>query len=75
MNTTLDQVVEELGKVAFGPADDSGGSAMKYASKLKALEMLGKHLGLYEKPPEGDLPVRIVDDIGPETPPDRAENP
>lgn len=62
MDTTLEQVVAELGQVAFGAADDSGGSAMKYASKLKALEMLGKHLGLYEKQAGGE-PVRIVDDI------------
>lgn len=45
---TQDKVMEELGKVAFAKAADYTDSKLKYASKLRALELLGKHLGLFD---------------------------
>ena len=46
---TQQMVLEELGKVAFESAEDSSESKLKYANKLRALELLGKHLGLFDK--------------------------
>lgn len=46
-NLKQDQVVQELCQVAFSPASDASDSDMRYASKLRALELLGKHLGLF----------------------------
>ena len=44
---TQDMVVDELKAVAFAEAADSVDSELKYANKLKALELLGKHLGMF----------------------------
>lgn len=61
---TQDRVISELGKVAFSDADDGSESSLKYTNKLKALEMLGKHLGIFDRmdkaPNEG---VQIIDDL------------
>lgn len=52
---TADNVLKELEKVAFAETDISG------KEKIKALELLGKHLGLFSdqiKPPgEQELPA------------------
>lgn len=60
------RVVEELHAIAFSEGSDETGAKVKMASKLKALELLGKHLGLFDpaaqKPPE---PVTIIEDIAP----------
>lgn len=45
---TQDKVMEELGKVAFAKAADYTDSTLKYANKLRALELLGKHLGMFD---------------------------
>lgn len=45
---TQDMVLDELGKVAFSKAADYTDSTLKYSNKLRALEMLGKHLGLFD---------------------------
>lgn len=45
---TQDRVLDEIGKVAFRDAADYADSELKYTSKLKALELLGKHLGLFD---------------------------
>lgn len=51
---TQDRVVLELANVAFAEAADCADSILKYSSKLKALELLGKHLGMFrEKIPDG----------------------
>lgn len=44
---TQDMVVRELRDIAMAEASDESDSSMKYASKLKALELLGKHLGMF----------------------------
>lgn len=60
------RVIAELQAVAFSEGSDESGAAVKMASKLKALELLGKHLGLFDpaaqKPP---TPVTIIEDISP----------
>lgn len=56
---TQDKVVEELGKVAFAEAHDYADADLKYVNKLKALELLGKHLGMFEKRDGYD-----VEDVG-----------
>ena len=45
---TQDRVLDEIGKVAFHEAADYAESELKYSSKLKALELLGKHLGMFD---------------------------
>lgn len=49
---TQDMVLKEIGKVAFHDAGDCAESELKYSNKLKALELLGKHLGMFDKPEE-----------------------
>ena len=49
-----DRVLQELEKIAFGDAPASG--------RLKALELLGKHVGLF-KPKEVPVVERSVEDI------------
>ncbi len=60
-----EQVLEELKGVAFAPASDASGAELKVAQKLRALELLGKHLGLFEGIGARQLPkVEIKEDIG-----------
>ena len=60
-----EQVLEELKGVAFASASDASGAELKVAQKLKALELLGKHLGLFEGVGARQLPkVEIREDIG-----------
>ena len=49
IQVTQDMVVKEISKVAFKDAADYSESKLKYANKLKALELLGKHLGMFEQ--------------------------
>ena len=59
-----EQVIEELKVVAFAKASDASGAELKVAQKLKALELLGKHLGLFEGVGARQLPkVEIKEDI------------
>lgn len=61
---TQDMVVTELGRVAFADANDSSESDLKYSNKLRALEMLGKHLGIFERSEKTtDEGVQIIDDL------------
>ena len=45
---TQDRVLNELGKVAFAKAADYTDATLKYANKLRALELIGKHLGMFD---------------------------
>lgn len=46
---TQDQVIEELRKIAMAEASDEKGSVLRYQNKLRALELLGKHLGMFRE--------------------------
>lgn len=59
---TQDMVLEEIGKVAFKPAADVADSELKYANKLRALEMLAKHLGMFSQGAAGGDADRADDD-------------
>ena len=55
------RVLEELAGIAFAVPGEEGGLPVKVADKLRALELLYKHLGLDG---QGGVPaVTIVDDI------------
>ena len=45
---TQDMVVRELRDIAMAEASDESTSELKYANKLKALELLGRHLGMFK---------------------------
>ena len=61
---TQDKVLGELGKVAFSKAADYADSTLKYSNKLRALELLGKHLGMFEgKKEDTGGEVQIIDDL------------
>ena len=58
------RVLEELQSVAFGPGSDEKDAPVKLTSKLKALELLGKSLGLFEGAAAKPLPqVTILEDL------------
>lgn len=43
-----DYVLEKLREIAEKDASDAPDSELKYSAKLKALELLGRHLGLFD---------------------------
>jgi hypothetical protein len=47
-------VLKEIGSVAFAAASDAYSSELRYSSKLRALEMLAKHLGLFDEHRTGE---------------------
>lgn len=57
---TQDRVVREIADNAFRPASDAQDSDFKHASKTKYLDMLCKHLGVYDK----SMQVEITDRSG-----------
>ena len=58
------RVLEELETVAFAPGSDEKDAPVKLTSKLKALELLGKSLGLFENASGRAMsPVTILEDI------------
>lgn len=62
---TQDFVLTELYEIARKEASDFPESDLKYSNKLKALELLGKHLGMFTERlnVETAVPVKIVDDM------------
>lgn len=58
IQVSADEVLLELKKVAFSEASDLSTSEMRYSSKLKALEMLGNYLGMFDKRAKNDVQAR-----------------
>ena len=60
---TQDRVLNELGKVAFAKAADYTDATLKYANKLRALELIGKHLGMFDgkTQSQNDVHPRVAD--------------
>ena len=64
MEVKQEEVIRELKTVAMAEASDENGAAVKLGSKLRALELLGKHLGIFEgKPQTEGKPVEILEDL------------
>lgn len=61
---TQDYVIKKLKAIADQEASDGTDSELKYSSQLKALELLGRHLGMFtdRMKVEGAVPVVIVGD-------------
>ena len=60
LEITQEKVLEELAAVAFAKASDRAISDLKYTNKLRALELLGKHLSIFE--PKQDVHEQITED-------------
>lgn len=60
---TQDYVIKKLVEIADKEASDAQDSELKYSNKLRALELLGKHTGAFEKVVEDDGGVQILDDV------------
>lgn len=62
---TQDYVIEKLKEIADKPASDCTESDLKYANKLKALEMLAKHTGVFDKQDNSaaDSVVKVIIDV------------
>lgn len=58
---TQDMVIKELRDVAFAEAADYTDAKLKYSNKLKALELLGKHMGMFVDRVKMQTDVNIAD--------------
>ena len=65
--TEIDQdyVLKKLKEIADRPASDAQDSDLKYSSKIRALELLGKHVGVFDGKGGGyaDTEVRVIIDV------------
>lgn len=63
--TQIDQdyVIMKLKEIADKPASDELYSDLKYSSKLRALELLGRHTGAFEPKQDAEQGVTIVIDV------------
>ena len=52
---TQDKVLKELAKIGFADAADYADSQLKYSNKIKALLLVGKHLGMFERREDMDI--------------------
>ncbi len=59
-----ERVLDELAEIAFAQPGEEGGPPVKVADKLRALELLYKHLGLGES--AGVPAVTVIDDLAPQ---------
>lgn len=62
---TQDYVIKKLKEIAEKEASDTQESDLKFSNKLKALELLGKHVGAFESKMDTatDNEVRIIIDV------------
>ncbi|MGN0692920.1 MAG: terminase small subunit [Oscillospiraceae bacterium] len=62
--TPTDSLPDDVKKVISGIKEGKFGTEVSSYDKVKALELLGRHLGIFEKHEENSIDeVRIVDDI------------
>lgn len=62
---TQDYVIAKLREIAEKDASDGPDSDLKYSSKIKALELLGKHVGAFDGSMKNDKnePVKVIIDV------------
>lgn len=62
---TQDYVITKLREIAEKNASDGPDSDLKYSSKIKALELLGKHVGAFDGSTKNDKnePVKVIIDV------------
>lgn len=62
---TQDYVISKLREIAEKDASDGPDSDLKYSSKIKALELLGKHVGAFDGSTKNDKnePVKVIIDV------------
>lgn len=65
LEVTREQVVEELAGIAFHEASDAPEAELKVGNKLRALELLGKHLGMFTEKSENSVRVEGRLEIAP----------
>lgn len=58
---TQDKVVQELSAIAFRDASDGSDTELRYCNKLRALELLGKHLGMFTDRVEANVSPMAFD--------------
>ena len=46
---TQAMILAELRKIGFADAEDCASAKLKYSNKLKALELMGKHRGMFDR--------------------------
>lgn len=64
---TQDRVVLELAAIAFADMAQQEETGLAWKDKLRALELLGKHLGMFDKAQEldtGETGVVVLPEIG-----------
>ena len=54
---TIEAIIDELKEVGFGIVD---GDKLKMNDKIKALELLGKHLGMFSESKDKETEVNIM---------------
>ena len=59
---TQDYVIGKLREIAGKDASDAQDSNLRYSSKIKALELLGKHVGAWEPPKDTGPKDEIKED-------------
>ena len=62
---TQDYVLQKLKEIADATASDEPESALKYSNKIRAIELLGKHVGAFEKKEKNDVDatVKVIIDV------------
>lgn len=61
---TQDEVLLELKQIALAPASDAKDSNLRYANKIRALELLGKHMGIItERVSIGSIDPVVVQEV------------